>query len=226
MRRHGPIIAAILLMAFAYGAYRIIFNPLVYRYRITVSILTPSGTISGSAVREIRYVKEPIKLPESASVSTSQRGEAVVIHLPNKMTLFALVPDDGFYTMQAAFGDDGPNTLDAATADRRPRVLKAIPGRWQPESGYPAFGFFRDLRNPKSFVVVKPDEIASKLGPGYRIGKITVAMTSDPVTDEINTLLPWLPNLHGTYLDGTHAGLLDPDSPRFYHAGNFKWEGF
>lgn len=165
-------------------------NKHTYRYRLTVEVVTPLGVRSGSAVREIQYTKALIKLPDSAAVTVTQRGEAVAVDLPKGRTLFALLSVNPYETLQAGFGDDSSATLDAANADKRVVELEALPGRIPDQSGYPKLVRFREISDPRTIEVIKANALEDSFGPGIKLKRITLQMTDDPVTNSILKRLP------------------------------------
>lgn len=62
------------------------------RYRMTVEVDTPQGSISGSSVIEVSGRTRPAWFPGSPGGSTSGfRGEAVTVEMPNGELMFALL---------------------------------------------------------------------------------------------------------------------------------------
>ena len=198
-----------------------LFGNHTYRYKITVEVETPSGVKSGFAVREVQYSTGGIKLPESSSVSVTQRGEAVAVDLPGGQTLFALLSVNGYETLQAAFGDDKPATLDAAKADRRIVDLKPKPESIPEQSGYPTLVRFKDVHDPKSVEQVKPDDLAASFGAGVRLKRITVQIVDEDVTVGIGKRLGWLGKYPEPSLDPDFRGSTHPNLSQQLSHGNF-----
>lgn len=112
--------------------------------------------------------------------------------LPGGQVLFALLPADGYVTLQAAFGDDSDATLNAAHKDKRIADLRPIAGRIPEQSGYPMLVTFGDLTDPTSVALVAPDNLAASFGEGVTLRRITVQMTDEDVTSGIGARLGWL----------------------------------
>ena len=51
---------------------------------------------------------------------------------------------------------------------------------------------FADVNNPKSVVLVDPDNLGATLGPGVSWGSMTLQATDKPLTKGIGEHLPWL----------------------------------
>jgi hypothetical protein len=76
---------------------------------------------------------------------------------------------------------------------------------------YPYFVRFKDMADPKSVEQVDPDNLAKSFGAGYRLKSLTVQMTGEPVTVEIEKRLGWLMSVKGKNLDG--SSLYDINAP-------------
>lgn len=167
------------------GTYRNVTN--VTRYLITVTVETPEGIKRGSAVREATW-----------SGMARFDGEAVAVDLGSRGILFAL-PDD-----TSGYGISSLTVMD-------------FPLRQKPEVGttysvpldqYPDFIKFDDLNDPASAKKVLTnnskgmrgrrktvliDDLEEAFGKDVSIQKITLQITTDPVTRDLEKWIPWLP---------------------------------
>jgi hypothetical protein len=181
------------------------FGGTSYRYRMTVEVDTPQGLKTGSAVHEISASEELIKLPDSASVSLGFRGEAFPVELGDGKTLFVLISSSSpseeslIPAVQSALDPDyvpgGMGNL--ATAKKMARLFGGGQGELKPRNRagrpfYPLMVRFRDERDPRTVEEVPPEAFETLFGPGYRLKRITVETTGDPVTEGIIERLPWL----------------------------------
>ena len=201
-----------------------------YRYRLTIEVDTPQGLRSGSSVIDVRTWTSN-GWPDSG-ITSSVRGEGVAVDLPNGQTLFALLDgEDG--QGAAAYAENayepvlakkvGPLGLHVSEGDllrelkrqREPMVLpRKVVGRFrEPRPIYPFFVRFRDLRDPASVEQVDPDDLAASFGTGFKLRRIVVQITDDPITEGMKARLPWLPHYYDKVLDGkpstTRADLND-----------------
>ncbi len=183
------------LAMLALSGCKLLGSSRTYRYRMTVEVETPQGLKTGSAVREIVYTEQMIKLPDAAAVTATQRGEAVVVDLPNGQALFALLSTNGYETLQAAFGDDSPATLNAAQNDERLVELRPKPNSIPEQSGYPTLVTFSDVADPSSLKLVDPIHLSAIFGSGTRLKRIVLEITDDAVTTGIVKQLGWLDQL-------------------------------
>jgi hypothetical protein len=174
------------------------------RYKMVVKVETPQGVRTGFAVREV--VREtPAPLPSIAESRTQYRlrGEAVPVDLPNGQTLFALLRsnDDGpdhagrdiFQSIKLA--GDGPFALwpnAPAVVERSPSG--AIGRR------IPMLVRFRDIEDPTTVERVDPANLEASFEPGFRLTTITVEASDEPVTEETEKRVRWLPNQQGALL--------------------------
>ena len=200
-----------------------------WRYKMTVSVETPEGLKTGSAVREIYASRDIVTFPESTGGHAKvDAGEAIVIDLGKRGVLFALMADDygSDYAYKIVF-DSFPFQGGALTPEgiRHYRALKAGKVTLTQEH-YPAMVTFSDMRDPKSVEPVwqgehydervghgarrsfrmKTDNFEKIFGSGVKLKEVTIEMTDEPVTWGIEKWLPWLGRLKGRYLDGQFAG--------------------
>src|SRR5690242_4839094 len=81
-------IVAATLVALA-ALYSVMYPSLTLRYRLTLEAEVDGQPKSGSGVIEVTYAKKPEIAGQDLSVS--HRGEAVVLDLGNRGTIFALL---------------------------------------------------------------------------------------------------------------------------------------
>lgn len=186
------------------------------RYRITVTVETPEGLKTGSAVREAGQYWEKKILPEQGGTFYNvTKGEAVVIDLGKKGFLFGLI--EGQDEAKLIF-DSFPSSAQKGIALR-------------PEQ-YPRFVRFQDLKEPKTVenardIIKCPSSskvcegrigyvalqsMKDKLGDGVQLKTVTIEMTSEPITTGIITLLPWLPDYYSRMLDGRRYNTIKADN--------------
>ena len=184
-----------------------------YRYRLTVEVETPEGLKTGSSVIQVEQA-----LGGAASAGGQiyyrVRGEAVAVDLPGGRTLFALLRSDNDIEWSARvvqmlapkikgepWKQSFDNVLLVKGSIEVPRMWPAnvtLPER----SAYPMMVTFGDLADPTSVTEVDSDDLAATFGESFRVKRITVELTDDPVTTGIETRLIWLPNYHDKMLDG------------------------
>ena len=154
------------------------------------------------------------------------RGEAAAVDLPGGQTLFALLryEDHGGWAGDAMFDvvpypSDKSIPIDdrfgahvqAVIADRTlhvvPRTTKNVSDK--DVSAYPMLVRFGDIRDPKSVALVNPDDLAASFGAGYRLRRMTVQRTDDPVTVGIEKRLPRPPFDRKFVYHGEKSKVLD-----------------
>lgn len=182
---------------------------------MTVVIETPEGLKSGSAVREISMDSAGIiNVTGGAGTSRLEKGEAVVIDLGDRGTVFALMlgkygGEYASYMILHAF----PRKDNRFTSEniRYYRSLKKAHTVLTPDL-YPKFVRFEDIADPKTVKSIEiekevklsrlesavramnPDREywATAFGAGVFIKDVTVEITQDPIQDKIVNWLPWL----------------------------------
>lgn len=192
----------------------------LHRYRMTVTVETPEGIKTGSAVRQIK-VTEGFKFAPEMTPSIELTGEAVVVDLGKRGVLFGTMygssggGDD--YAWRLPF-DTFPYPRHGTPKEQEEfksyfKHAKAV----LDGANYPYFFYFKDLNVPKTMeqvykgqyrwekdkegrftggkhVEAVTDKMAEVFGSGVRIKEVTIEMTDDPVTWEIEKWLPWLKN--------------------------------
>lgn len=186
-------------------------------YKMTVTVETPEGLITGSAVREVRVQRGWSPLSEMRP-KVSLRGEAVVVDLGERGVLFALLKGAGlggtdyasrlpFYVFPSPRGGTTPEGI------RYYSNLKAGPVELEP-NWYPNLVYFKDINDPESVAGARDfiscssehkecgtrtrggihfDTMEDAFGSGVKLKSITIEMTKEAVTRGIvDRYLPWL----------------------------------
>lgn len=215
-----------IVMVNALDAKSEMFTSGKWRYRMTVTVETPEGIKTGSAVREVR-VEKGLKLLPEMGASVELTGEAVVVDLGKRGVLFALINgDDAWRIIFDLFPvkDLAPLTAEGI---RYYSGLKNAKASLQAER-YPTFVRFRDLNDPKSVEDVRPSEVIDKFkaaypnrqivspeeafGHGVRIKEVTLEMTEETPTQTVGKFLPWLQDYYDKMLDGRRYNFIDAEN--------------
>jgi hypothetical protein len=150
------------------------------------------------------------------------RGQSVMVDLPNGMTLFTLLRSHNNYEyplqpMLTVTSKGPPTDIDVegntATMRLMARMMALKGPQILPQHGLDAQGSddtwplmvtFRDIRDPKSVEAIDPDNLATTFGQVYRLRRIIVELTNDPVSTGMEKRWPWFKSLYkpGISLDG------------------------
>lgn len=202
---------------------------------MTVEVETPQGPRIGSSVIEVRLTRGKA-LGDSSGVSSSVRGEAVVVDLPDGPLFVLLAVPDAGPPLQAIVPDallgrrsSGPDEVMADTARlgstwfseyKAELPRHRYNGFEQSDNGWPMMVRFRNLNDPASVEQIDPDAIGVK--------RIMLETTSDDVTTGIDRRLGWLRD-EGLTLDPSggidfsgHASLAKRIRQRDFKAGEWK----
>jgi hypothetical protein len=234
----GLVVLAVILsagvVAFAMGDK----EPITYtwHYKITVTVDTPEGEKSGSAVREVRTEFHPMPEREDYPyrIKTKVSGEAVPVDLGKRGMVFALIDWNSYLELYNAFPYGGQ--MYGKSKFPRDEYYKKIlkPGmKAELKTDIPRMVMFKDIKDPKTVQLVYwqqmgtyvgkiekvTDNFESIFGKGVKLKDITIEMTDEPVTWQIEKVLGWLDGLHGHYL---HGGMTSREAPLGLHAGNFR----
>lgn len=202
------------------------------RYKMTVTISTPDGDKVGSAVKEAVKQTEKSILPEQGGTKYGiKKGEAVLVDLGPRGIIFALQSRE--YEAETSFKlfEKSPSF---------PREITLLPEQ------YPKFVFFEDLQSPSTvslaYMVQKYNDVNDKgqflarkcchitnnlellFGKGVAIKSITLEKTTDPVTWNIDRVLPWVHAVKMSLLNGNHIttgpSLYDRLDGSYFQVGN------
>lgn len=194
---------------------------------MTVEVQTPQGVKTGYAVREVVSTRPPPlpALGESRG-STSVRGEAVAVDLPDGQTLFALLTSEGGDVDYAAhvpgkklgFAKGSTRVEGPVTIWPHPPVQQGTEWRY----AFPMLVRFKDIADPKSVERVDKANLAASFGTGYALRRITVEKTGEPVTVGIVKRLAWLSEFPEPRLDGDYKGSTNPNLAEKLTHGAFR----
>ncbi|MEX3012037.1 hypothetical protein [Hoeflea sp. TYP-13] len=166
---------------------------------MTITVEADGKTYTGSSVVRVRWRKnDPLSAANGPQWITTVSGEAVVVEIPGRGVLFALLnpPDEYNYATDLAFKALG------AGAQRLPinelfDVIEAEQGKPQVLSNdlFPFFITFTNLDDPNSVKRVDPSNFAATFGPGVGLESVVLEITDEPVTEGlIDEELGWMRN--------------------------------
>lgn len=198
------------LILAGYGIYHLYhLDRYSWRQKLTVTVETPAGEVSGSSVSEVSWGKVWPKF-EGTGWDTDLSGEAVVVEVTPGRYLFALLRGTqaatGYMEAIAATAISGDETqafnaeLFDEIQEQRDRAAGVIP---VPEDQYPMMVTFKDFADPASVKLVDPANLAASFGPGVRLKAVTLEVTDEAVTDGlVLEKLGWMVNVWPNKLDG------------------------
>ena len=187
-----------------------------YRFRLKVQVETPEGLKTGSSVIEVKTAISS-GIPTPGAIQTRFRGEAVRVDLGQRGTLFALMQSNErrdwaghimFLLAPSGVTANGDrflgryrNMLDKRQEIELPQSYSASKYK-QVSTGIPTLVTFLDPSDPKTVQLVNPEDLAATFGAGVTLRAVTVQMTDDPVTDEIEEHLEWMDDYRRTWFNG------------------------
>ncbi len=150
-----------------------------WHQKLTVVVDTPSGKVSGSSVIAISATFGQVPLTEK-EVWYRVTGEATVVEVAPGRYLFALL--DGSQERYYRAVRDKLERMD------RGEWLKSIPNMegvitLKPKN-YPLLVTFANVNNPKSVQRINPRDLAASFGKGYKLNRITLEISNEPITEE------------------------------------------
>lgn len=201
-----PILILAALAAAGFLAFRLSIGGSSgsWHQRLTVTVETPNGEVSGSAVSKIRYTyyANPSKMT-GREVSYDLTGEATVVEVLPGRYLFALI--DG---SEERFATAAMDRFEGMT---RGEWLRQIPRQTEPVTltgdKTPMLVTFDDITKPETVRLADPDDLAGSFGPGVSLKAVTLEITDEPVTEgRLDALLGWL----GQYPETPLLPKIDP----------------
>ncbi|QWG24635.1 hypothetical protein KMZ93_06990 [Bradyrhizobium sediminis] len=232
MKRLGIFLA----IAFAGVAVYVAAFSATVRYRLTLEAEVDGRPKIGSGVIEVTYSKnnDPIS---QAEFSIDVRGEAVVLDLGSRGTLFALLKGDSDsrsgpeYIVLRAFDFPG-GALPSPVVSGLRQVQRLSGKRELRLTSLPLLVRFRDLNDPMTVEKVDPLNLEKSFGPGVKLTRATleivpagiwplswIGITGEPITKNIDDKLSWLKGIGGRYL---HGGSSARGAPLELDSGDFR----
>ena len=144
-----------------------------YNQKIRVTVITPEGEKSGSAVTHIET-----RLGAGKMTQSTIKGEATVVDLGQGKYLFALLSENTQRLSHIVFPDNQGKGQDPKEIPQG-KVAKGV----EPYSVFPLLVTFDDLNDPKSVKEVNPANLAATFGAGYSHKSTTLEITNEPVTE-------------------------------------------
>ncbi len=132
--------------------------------------------------------------------------------------LFALMDTEGSpKIVSAAFPYMAKDDADYVRHYSRLKTDKTV----LPVSLYPMFVIFKDIKDPKTVTAVDKLNLAATFGAGVTLKDVTIEMTDEKVTREIESVLGWLPKVQKGSLDGSEV-TTGNSYANTLHVGHFK----
>ncbi len=194
------VIVAVLAAFFAFG-FGVFLPSVSWKQKLIIAVETPSGVVLASSVTKIGKRETGGFLAPSGArgVSSSQKGEAVVVDLGDGKYLFALLKDNKslaskvFDEEEKAAGQPSTSWPQWAKDIAQSRTQHRVSRKF-----YPMLVTFANINNPKSVRLVDPNNLAASFGVGYRLKSITLEITDDKVTKGgVESVLGWLETIKG-----------------------------
>lgn len=186
----AAVVVALAWVVFAQGRYR-------WHQKLTVTVETPAGEVSGSSVSAVRWRKHWIQT-DGMGWSLDVTGEAVVVEVAPGRFLFALLKGAGTTEYMGSVaaasivGRDGRVIDGALFGEVQGKQGRAAGVIAVPEGQYPMLVTFGDIADPASVRLVNPGDLAASLGPGVRLKSVTLEVTEEAVTEGlVERVLGW-----------------------------------
>lgn len=188
---------AVVVVVISVVFFKIAYPTYSYRYRMTVNVEVDGQLRSGSSVIEAQVSRQPVFLPDVNPLEYSERGEAIFVDLGQQRNIVALLASGPYAERSAYPSFVVPLHFKLNLFDSRQLAsLPTLRGRWDlADQDSPTLVTFSNLGDPATARVLRADQLEQAFGPGVRWRGIVVEMTTDAVTHDIESKLPWVTKL-------------------------------
>jgi hypothetical protein len=203
-------ILAICFVLLPWGCYRLIWPTYTWNQKLTLTVETPDGEVSGSGVVRVAWSDSPDLFGDAPHWHSEVHGEATVVDLGDGKYLFALIGGAERLALRVFHEGRFPQDTDGlAPIIRTVAAQKRGTARRVSPEAMPLLVTFADIADPRTVARVDPDDLAATFGPGYVLKSVTLKITGEPVTEgEVERVLPWLETV------GRERPTLIPNPPR------------
>lgn len=164
--------------------------PAEWYEKLTVTVETPHGDVSGSSVRWQKLVEDMLL----DRASSDEAGEAVVVEVAPGKYLFVLMEENMPQAELIYFPGEPPLKSTHKLNGIKGQVIDV------PTSQYPLMVTFGNLADPNSIKQVFPNDLAAAFGSEYRLKSVTLEIVDGPVTvGTVATALPWMFTQEGAF---------------------------
>jgi len=162
-----------------------------WHQKLTVTLDTPEGEVSGSSVTEVVVVSLPKTLPDAGVVDASLRGEAVAVEVTPGKYLFVLLKG-GLGWAQDAYDKNQVGSV----FEENMRFIEAQvggPAVAIRSDQLPLMVTFDNLSDSTTVQKVDPANLAATFGTGVKLKSVMLAITDEPVSQgRVASLLSWI----------------------------------
>jgi hypothetical protein len=188
-------ILALCFILLPWGCYRVIWPSYAWNQKLTLTVETPQGEVSGSGVVRVVWSDSPDLFGDAPHWHSKVRGEATVVDLGEEKYLFALIHGAERLVPRVLDGGRLPQDTDAV-GPLAAEYATYMYGTTHDviRKATPMLVTFSDITDPTTVRRVDPDDLAASFGPGYSLKSVTLEITDEPVeSGRVETLLySWL----------------------------------
>lgn len=219
----AAVLFALAWMVFTTGRYS-------WHQKLTISVETPAGEVSGSSVSSVSWRKQWIRW-DGMGWYYDLTGEAVVVEVTPGRYLFALLKGAGTTEYMGSVaaasiaGREGRVLDQALFSEVHYRSNRARGVITVPEYQYPMLVTFDDITKPQTVREVDPEDLAAVFGEGVRLKAVTLEITDEAVTEgRVEGVLGWLCSYTNPHrrLSGKSGAIADNELSNNLGPGSFS----
>jgi hypothetical protein len=156
-----------------------------WKQKLTVTLLTPQGIVSGTSVVGVSWMKIIKFLPDMPGARYTVTGEATIVALPDGRHLFALVKGVEITALKALAVENMPARQPADITEYLPAASEISQHLGETKTltpaSYPILAAVGDPSYPADTMEIHAQNV-SALGPGYELRSVDVSIVDEPIT--------------------------------------------
>lgn len=177
----------------AYLGYKVLYPTYRYSQKLTITISTANGPISGTAIQAVEWVEKPRILTDFPGRSVRIKGDAIFVDLKDGRYLAALLTDTETLSWSAIMTTDKQQSLQLKIPRDVDQFVNDVIPLNLPQ--YPKLVLFPEISNSTRVIPINPSDPSATLGEGYALESITLTITTeDPDFSVAGALLPCIEN--------------------------------
>lgn len=205
--------------------YKLAYPTFWWNQRLTLTIGTPDGDKTGSAVISATVNYNPT-FGFPGGVTSKIIGEVTVVELSDGKYIFALL-NNPISLAKNTFKYLVLTEKEIKSGKQYNRKYQYFKFWWvrdvmpvKPKSNYPTLITFEDINDPATVKLVDPNDLAATFGEGYSLKEMTLEITDENVEyGVVENTLPWWDSFSISKGAGTKRKYGDP----LYGLGKWKF---
>jgi hypothetical protein len=229
----APAVVLCALIWVTWGYFQHEYPTCTFRYKLTAEVQTPEGVKTASGIWQVSY-GHSVDMGGGPQPRNTIVGDALFLDLGMGKNLFITftraksgrdspIAGGPWLSNQAArsgaanvfgiplrvlnehwsFGSEPE--LCAAIMQKGTGKTYDVPFDW-----LPTLVTFSDLKDPNTSTVIQPDKLADSFGEGYNLNSVKISLSNEPITQDLDQVLPWLSAMKEKWSKGHTQYAVEP----------------